>query len=65
MNINVPVMLTSKKFWAAAIAAVLSYFALSRDMTPQEVALITGPFYAYIGAQGLADLGKERKEGTA
>jgi len=56
----VPQILSSKKFIAAAIAAIISFFAVREGMTMEQIVLITGPLYGYIGAQGLADIGKER-----
>ena len=54
----------SKKFWAAVFAAVTPlfnhYFHLG--LTPELMMQITGPVVAYILGQGLADLGKNKKQ---
>jgi hypothetical protein len=60
MNIPIPSILSSKKFWAALVATGVSFFAMRDGMSMQQIAAITGPLYMYIGAQGLADIGKER-----
>jgi len=52
-------MLQSKKFLAAVVAAVLSFFCMRSGMEMEQIALITGPLFMYIGAQGIADIGKE------
>ncbi len=59
MQVSMPSILTSKKFAAAAIATAISFFAIREDFTMEQIALITGPLYAYIGGQALADFGKE------
>lgn len=59
MKMEAPEIIRSKKFMVAAIAAAISYLAIRADMPLEQVALITGPLYAYIGGQALADFGKE------
>ena len=61
MEVQVPQIVQSKKFIAAAIASGLSFFAVREGMSFEQVAMITGPLYAYIGGQSLADFGKERE----
>lgn len=53
-------MLSSKKFIASIIAAVLSAVLVLSGVDIDGVLVVSGPLYAYIGAQGLADFGKER-----
>ncbi len=55
-------MLGSKKF-LAMIAAVLVATAgkFGLDLSTESVLLIIGPIMVYIGGQGLADFGKEKK----
>lgn len=55
----VSTMLQSKKFIAAVIAAIISFFSMRSGMAMEQIAMITGPLFIYIGAQGLADMGKE------
>lgn len=57
---QVPGLLTSKKFGAAALAAGLAFAGLRVGMTREEVGFVVSPLLLYIGAQGLADFGKER-----
>jgi len=52
-------MMQSKKFIAAVVAAIISFFSMRSGMTMEQIAMITGPLFVYIGAQGLADMGKE------
>lgn len=60
MQVHAPSLFQSKKFGAAALAAVLSFFGLRYDMTVEQLAIVTGPLMLFIGAQGLADIGKEK-----
>lgn len=60
MQVEVPTILNSKKFLAAAIASVLAYLCVREGFEWDKVMQITGPLYLYIGGQGLADIGKER-----
>lgn len=53
-------MLNSKKFMAAIVAAVLALVGFYLGMTVDQIAIITGPLMVYVGAQGLADIGKEK-----
>lgn len=57
---QVPPMLQSKKFLAALAAAVIGFFARREGMPLEDVAMIVGPLAVYVGAQGIADFGKER-----
>ena len=54
----------SKKFWAAVFAATAPLFNhyLHLGLTPEVMMQITGPVFAYILGQGLADLGKNKKQ---
>lgn len=60
MTISTPSLFQSKKFGAAALASVLSFFAIRQGMTIEQIAMINGPLMLFVGAQGLADIGKER-----
>lgn len=60
MQAQLPSLLLSKKFGASALASVLSFFALRYGMPMEHVALVVGPLLLYVGAQGVADAGKER-----
>jgi len=60
MEVQIPYLLRSKKFVASIAAALISFFAMRDGMTVDQIALIVGPLIAYVGAQGLADIGKER-----
>lgn len=62
MQIDAPPILKSKKFFAAALASILSYFGVRYNMTPAQIGLITGPLYTYIVGQAAADFGKEREK---
>lgn len=55
-----PDMLQSKKFIASIVAAVLALIGFYLGLTVEQIAIITGPLMVYVGAQGLADFGKER-----
>lgn len=67
MQVQAPSLLVSKKFGASVLASVLSFFALRYGMPVEHVALVVGPLLLYVGAQGVADAGKERAfaEGAA
>ncbi len=54
-------IINSKKFWMAVVATGLGAVASWLDMPADEVATLMAPFLVYIGAQGLADFGKEAK----
>ena len=60
MQINAPSLFQSKKFGAAALASVLSFFGIRYGMTVEQIAMVTGPLILFVGAQGLADIGKEK-----
>lgn len=53
-------LLSSKKFLAAVAAAVLALIGFYLGMSTEQIAIITGPLMVYVGAQGLADFGKEK-----
>ena len=60
---KIPSVLSSKKFWAAVVAAVVAAVLQHYGWPVEKIALcVTGPLIAYVLGQGLADLGKERKE---
>jgi len=59
MQVTISTLLQSKKFLAAAIATVVSFFAIREGMTNEQIAFIIGPLLVFIGAQGVADFGKE------
>ena len=59
-EVNLPPLLSSKKFWAALIASASTVASQRFGLSTAEIAAITGPLYAYIVAQGVADHGKER-----
>jgi len=50
----------SKKFIAAIAAAVLALVGFYLGLDVDQIAIITGPLMVYVGAQGLADIGKEK-----
>lgn len=55
-------LLTSKKFIAAALATGVALVARGVfELDRSDVAFIVAPLITYIGAQGLADFGKEKK----
>ena len=60
MNVPIPSIATSKKFLAATAASILTYFAIKQGFSTENIALLTGPLYAYVVAQGVADMGKEK-----
>jgi len=62
MQVSVPTITPSKKFGAAALAAVLSGVGIKFGFAIEQIAIVTAPLYAYIGSQGLADIGKEREK---
>ena len=53
-------MLRSKKFIAAILAAILALIGFYLGLATDQIAIITGPLMIYVGAQGLADIGKEK-----
>lgn len=59
MQVTIPALLQSKKFIAAALATVVSYLAIRDGMTREQIAFVVGPLLVFIGAQGVADIGKE------
>ena len=64
---QLPPLLQSKKFLAALAASLISFFGMREGMTLEQLGLIVGPLMIFVGAQGIADLGKERAkiEGAA
>ena len=65
MQIAIPPILESKKFKAAALASILSFLGLRYGWGVEGIAAVTAPLYAFIGAQGIADIGKERARAEA
>jgi len=53
-------ILKSKKFIAAIIASLGTFFGLMNGLTVEEIAVAISPILSYILAQGVADAGKER-----
>jgi len=53
-------LLQSKKFLAAALAALLSTAGLYKGLTLEQIGIVTAPLYAFIAGQAVADFGKER-----
>lgn len=53
-------LFSSKKFVAALVAALVAFIAAYFGFSPEKVMAVISPLLAYIGAQGIADLGKER-----
>jgi hypothetical protein len=51
-------LFTSKKFLAAGIAAGVAFAASLFGVTSEQVMIIISPLLAFIGAQGIADIGK-------
>lgn len=64
MTIDPPSLLRSKKFGAAALASILSLVGLNYGLTLEQVGVVTAPLYVFIGAQGIADIGKEKAKAT-
>lgn len=60
MQIEFPDILKSKKFFAAAGASVMAFVGYHNGLSTEQIAVVTGPFYAFIGGQALADMGKEK-----
>lgn len=58
-------VLSSKKFWAAVIAAVTAFVASYLGLSEIQVATIVAPISAYILGQGMADAGKEAEKAKA
>lgn len=57
---EVPPILESKKFQAAALASILAFAATYVGFEPTQVGVVLSPLLAFIGAQAVADFGKER-----
>ena len=60
-------MLDSKKWRAALVAAGIAFLSVllqkfGVDVTQEQLWTLLAPLLVYIGAQGLADLGKSRAE---
>jgi hypothetical protein len=53
-------ILKSKKFIAALIAGAVAFASEMFGMDSREILLMVSPFLAYIGAQGISDIGKEK-----
>lgn len=62
MQITTPALFKSKKFGAALIAAIVSAVGAHFGWTLEQIAAASAPFYAFIGMQGLDDLGKSKAE---
>lgn len=60
-----PEILQSKKFLAAALAAVVGYLCMRSGMSYADTAFVVGPLLVFIGAQGIADIGKGRAQAAA
>lgn len=57
---TLPPILQSKKFLAAALASLISFFCVREGFTPEQIGMIIGPIVAFITVQGITDFGKER-----
>jgi hypothetical protein len=55
-----PEILQSKKFIAAALASLTSALCMRSGMSYEDTAFVVGPLIAFIGMQGVADIGKGR-----
>ena len=62
MQVQIPAILQSKKFLAAVLASGMSLAGFKYGLTFEQIATSTSPLYIFIGAQGLADMGKEREK---
>ena len=60
MNVTIPAILQSKKFFAAALASGMALLGLRYGLELQEIGVAIAPLLTYVGAQGIADHGKER-----
>lgn len=60
MQVVIPSLFTSKKFGASAAASAVSFLGIRYNMTTEQIATVVGPLMLYVGAQGLADMGKEK-----
>lgn len=60
MQVQIPAILQSKKFLAAGLASGMSLVGFKYGLTFEQIAVVTAPLYTFIGAQGLADMGKEK-----
>lgn len=65
VSIPIPSELTSKKFRVGALASVLAYLGLRAGMSHEDIMLILSPLGLAIGAQGVADIGKEKAKQEA
>jgi hypothetical protein len=57
--LNIP-ELGSRKFRAAALAAIAALIGFKWGFTTEQIAIVVAPLTAYVAAQGLADFGKEK-----
>lgn len=55
-----PEILSSKKFLASALASVVGFLCLRYGLSYTDTAFVVGPLLAFVGAQGIADIGKSR-----
>lgn len=60
-----PEILQSKKFIAAALASLISALCMRAGMAYEDTAFVVGPLLAFIGMQGVADIGKGRAQVAA
>jgi len=51
----------SRKFWAMLVGVVTVIGQERFGITPEQMQYVVGVVAAYMGSQGLADFGKERK----
>lgn len=57
---DIPQILRSKKFLAAALASVISFVGILQGLSHEQIAMVVGPLLTFVGFQGVADIGKER-----
>lgn len=60
-------LIQSKKFIASILASILALVGLLYGLPPSDIALVIAPLSIYIGAQVMADFGKEatKKDGKS
>lgn len=59
---QVPPILASKKFLAAALASVIAFLCLRQGMSREDTLFVVGPLLTFVGVQGIADIGKPRAQ---
>lgn len=57
---ELPEIMRSKKFTAAALASAIAFAGFRAGMTQEQIAFVVGPLLVFVGAQAVADVGKER-----